>query len=61
MTPEELSALPVGSVVKLDGELGEVIQPGPVVQIIWPDSSCSNLVDTKSEKWKSFISWLQAE
>jgi hypothetical protein len=60
MTPELLASLPMGSKVKLDVEVGTVVSVGPYVSIQWPESDCTNIVDTKSDKWKTFISWLEA-
>ncbi len=61
MTCAELGALPKGSIVTLDGEEGEIIQAGQTVHILWPDSKCTNVIDTNSKGWKSFIEWLEAE
>lgn len=58
---KELAALPVGSVVRLDDEEGEIIQAGQTVQIMWPKSNCTNIIDTNSEGWQSFVKWLEAE
>ncbi len=61
MTAQELAALPKGSIVTLDGEEGEIVQAGQMVQILWPESKCTNVLDTNSKKWHTFIEWLEAE
>ena len=61
MTCVELAALPKGSIVRLDGEEGEIIQAGQTVHILWPDSKCTNIIDTKSSSWETFTCWLEAE
>ena len=61
MTGEELAILPAGSIVKLDGEEGEIVSAGQTVHIMWPESKVTNIVDTNSKKWQSFIDWLEAE
>ena len=61
MTGEELSILPVGSIVKLDDEEGEIVLAGQTVHIMWPESKVTNIVDTNSKKWQTFIDWLEAE
>jgi hypothetical protein len=61
VTSSELAALPKGFIVSLDGELGEIVSAGSVVGILWPQSGCTNLVDTKSRKWDTFVLWLEAE
>lgn len=61
MTGEELAILPVGAVVKLDGEEGEIVSAGQTVQIMWPESKVTNIIDTSSKKWQAFIDWLEVE
>lgn len=61
MTCAELSGLPVGSIVRLDGEEGEIIQAGQTVQIMWPESKCCQVIDTNSSGWEKFTVWLEAE
>jgi hypothetical protein len=61
MTPQELAALPVGSIVRLEGEEGEVVRMGQTVNILWPESKCTNVIDTNSPKWYDFINFLEAE
>jgi hypothetical protein len=67
MTPQELAALPVGSIVRMkydDGtpdEEGEIVQAGQTVHILWPQSHCTNVLDTNSKGWYDFIGWLEAE
>jgi hypothetical protein len=61
MTPQELSSLPVGSIVLQDGEEGEIVQAGAVCHIMWPRSKCTNIIDTNSRGWYDFISELEAE
>jgi hypothetical protein len=66
VTPQELAALPVGSIVRLEYEdcgfeEGEIVQAGQTVQILWPQSKCTNVLDTNSKGWYDFIGWLEAE
>ena len=61
VTLPELASLPKGSIVSIDGEIGEIVNAGSVVGILWPQSGCTNLVDTRSEKWDTFVSWLEEE
>jgi hypothetical protein len=60
VTGEQLASLPPGSLVKLDNEHGTILTSGATVSINWHESELTNFVDTKSVKWKSFISWLEA-
>lgn len=57
MTPQELAVLPVGSIIELDGEQGEIVQSGQTVYIKWPD--CTSIIDTAFPGWKEFIGWLE--
>lgn len=61
MTAQELAALPVGSIVKLDGEEGEIIQDGQEVHILWPESKITNIIHTKSTAWTELIAEMEAE
>lgn len=61
MTPGQLAGLPLDSRVTLDGEVGVIIKVGPMVNILWVDSDVTNYVDTNSQKWVEFISWLEVE
>jgi hypothetical protein len=67
VTPQELAALPVGSIVVMkydDGtpdEEGEIVKAGQTVSILWPQSKCTNVLDTNSKGWYDFIGWLEAE
>ena len=61
MTVEELIALPVGSIVRIDDEEGEIIQAGREVHIIWPESGFTRIVHTESKAEAEFIGWLEAE
>ena len=61
MTGEELAALPIGSIVKMDEDEGEIIKAGRMVHIMWPDVNRTVFVDTESKAWQTFISWLEAE
>lgn len=61
MTCEELAALPVGSIVKLDGEEGEIVRQGSEVWIMWPETGCTQVIDTNSKGWEKFTVWLEAE
>ncbi len=55
MTLEALAALPIGSIVRLDDEEGEILRAGAEVWIIWPESNCSNVIDTRDKTWDSFV------
>lgn len=61
MTAEQLISLPVGSIVRIDDEEGEIIQAGRVVHIIWPVSNLTRVVYTESKAEAKFIGWLEAE
>ena len=67
MTPQELAALPKGSVVAIrydDGtldELGEIVQAGQTVHILWPESKCTNIIDTNAKGWYDFIGFLEID
>jgi hypothetical protein len=59
MAPETLAALPQGAIVLLDGEEGEVVRAGQLVNICWPASGVTSIIYTDSEVWREFISWLE--
>jgi hypothetical protein len=61
MTGAELANLPVGSIVQIDGEKGEIIQAGREVHIIWPESNLTRIVHTESKAEAKFLEWLEAE
>ena len=61
MTPQELASLSVGSIIRLEGEEGEIVQAGQTVSIMWPSSKCTNVIDTNSKGWYDFIGCLEAE
>lgn len=61
MTLEQLSRLPVGTVVKIDDEEGEIVRAGQEVLISWPESGCTNVIDTKSKVWDTFVCYLEVE
>lgn len=61
MTGEELAQLPVGSIVRIDDEEGEILVSGKECHIGWPDSSCTNIINTESLAWQDFIAYLEAE
>ena len=58
MTNAELRALPVGTIIRCDGDddIGEIIRTGPVVEIMWPNQECSSYIDTDSENWQWLVS-----
>lgn len=65
MTPEQLKALPVGSLVKIKidehWEVGEILKTGPQeVTVIWPESGVKQYIGFTSS-WLSFIEWLEVE
>ena len=61
MTGSELAALPVGSLVKHDGDLGEVVRSGLTTHILFPGVG-TILVDTESKVWQDdVISQLEIE
>jgi len=59
MTHEELKALPAGSIVRMDDELGEIIQAGNICHIMW--ASRTNIVHTDSKAWQKYITFLELE
>jgi hypothetical protein len=59
VTSSELAALPLGSIVLLDGEEGEIVRAGQIVNICWPASNVTQIIYTDSKAWKEFISWLE--
>lgn len=61
MTLEALSRLPVGSIVRVDDEEGEIIRSGAEVWILWPRSGCTNVLDTRSQVWDTFVCYLEVE
>lgn len=66
MSPQELASLPIGSLVLMkydDGatEVGEIVQAGQTAHIMWPESNCTNIIDTNSKGWHDFVGWLEAE
>lgn len=56
MTNAELRALPVGTIIVCDGDEGEIIRSGPVVEIMWPNQDWSSYIDTESENWQWLVS-----
>ena len=61
MTGAELASLPVGSIVRIDDEEGEIIQTGRVIHIIWPESNLTRIVYTESKAEAKFIEWLKTD
>jgi hypothetical protein len=61
VTLERLSQLPVGAIVTLDGEEGEVIRAGREVWIMWPSAGVTNIIHTDSKAWQGFADWLEEE
>jgi hypothetical protein len=61
VTGQELAFLPVGSIIYLDNEPGEVIQSGNVVQIMWPETNVTQIIDTTGAAWQLFIALLKEE
>jgi len=62
MLPEELAALPVGTIVRKDGDEGEVVLSGSVTNILWVLENKwtpTILVDTKSKVWEKYISEIE--
>jgi hypothetical protein len=59
LTPQELASLPVGTIVRYDGDEGEIIQAGREVQIIW--TNVTSIIDTKQKAWETLISEMTAE
>ena len=59
MTGAKLAALPVGSIVLLDGEMGEVVQAGAVTHLMFKD--CTSIIRTESKVWEEFIEQLEEE
>jgi len=61
MDPKQLATLPVGTVVRLDDEEGEIVQTGAEIRIMWPESGVTQIIYPDSQAWKTFIEWLEAE
>jgi hypothetical protein len=61
MDPKLLSSLPVGTIVKLDDEEGEIVQAGIQVRIIWPETGVQQIIYPDTPAWKTFIEWLTYE
>lgn len=61
MTGAELACLPIGSIVRLDDEEGEIIQAGRTTQIMWPESNLTSVIDTGSRVWQQLIGLMEAE
>ena len=63
MTPEKLRSLPVGTIVVKDGDLGEIINTGPTVTVMWSLDKWTPMiyVDTMSKVWENYIGDLEVE
>ena len=64
MTGKELAARPVGTIVKIDDEEGEIVQAGQTVHIMWPKmgtNGMTRVIDTNSKIEQGFIAWLEIE
>lgn len=63
MTGSELAALPVGSLIKHDGDLGEIVHAGKTTHIMFPTClwGFTILVDTGSKVWQDVISEMEIE
>jgi hypothetical protein len=61
MTGQELASLPVGSIIYLDNEPGEVIRSGNVVEIMWPETNVTSIIETAGAAWQLFIALLKEE
>lgn len=61
MTGEELSKLPVGTLVLHDGDLGEIIHPGKTVHILFPTVPITILLDTTSKTWQNVMDEIVVE
>lgn len=63
MTGSELSSLPVGSLVRHDDDIGEIVHPGKTAHIMFPTClwGFTILVDTGSKVWQDVISEMEVE
>jgi hypothetical protein len=61
MSPEQLASLPIGTIVRLDDEEGEIIKAGNEVRIIWPGTGVQQIIYPDAPSWKTFIEWLEVE
>lgn len=66
MTCAELAKLPVGSIVRMNLdeygiEEGEIIRSGTEVWIMWPETGCTQVIDTNSIGWEKYTAWLETE
>ena len=63
MTGSELAALPVGSLVKHDGDTGEIIFAGRMTHIMFPTVfwGFTILIDTSSKVWQDVIGEMEVE
>jgi hypothetical protein len=60
MLPEKLAALPVGTILVMDGCEGEILREGAVTHIMWIDDGYWTVfVDTKSKVWEKYISEIE--
>lgn len=63
MTGPELAALPSGSLVRHDGDIGEIVHAGRTTHIMFPTClwGFTILIDTASKVWQDVISELGVE
>lgn len=59
MTPKELSELPLGTIVYIGRDHGEIIQAGQTVHIRWSADTYTSIIDTNSKVWEEFIGDMQ--
>lgn len=59
MTPKQLAALPLDTLVTLGGDTGKIVKAGQTVYIEWSDPECTNIIDTNSKAWESYISQIE--
>ena len=63
MTGSELAALPVGSLVKHAGDIGEIVRAGKTTHIMFPTCfwGFTILIDTGSKVWQDVVGEMEVE
>lgn len=60
MTPEELEALPLGTIIVYYGDLGEIVRAGAECHVLWPGYA-TTIMYTRDEVWRKFIADIELE
>ena len=63
MTGSELAALPVGTLIRHDGDTGEIVFAGRTTHIMFPTVfwGFTILIDTSSKVWQDVINEMSLE